>query len=77
MLVTPLVYLLYGYAFSGMVFGLYFIIRGAARLDTGARQMSVAMRLLLLPGSVALWPLLLIKLITRKSCPPHSDRRTG
>jgi hypothetical protein len=64
--IVPLVYAFYGYVLLGLVFGLYFIGWGAARLDAEAGHLPVALRLLLLPASVALWPLLLAKLITPK-----------
>ena len=63
---VQLVYLIYGYVLLGSVFGLYFIGWGAARLDAEAGHMPVTLRLLLLPASVALWPLLLTALITPK-----------
>ena len=58
-----LVNLFYGYWLIGFVFGLYFIGAGAARLDNEAKTMTWVVRLFLLPGSVALWPLLLHKVI--------------
>jgi hypothetical protein len=60
---TTIVTLFYGYWLVGAVFGLYFVIWGAARLDHDAEAMTWQMRLILLPGSVALWPLLLGKLL--------------
>ena len=67
-----LVNLFYGYWLLGAVFGLYFIGWGAARLDDEAKTMSLGVRLLLLPGSIALWPVLLRKLIQHRS-PAHTD----
>jgi hypothetical protein len=42
----------------GVVFGLGFVTVGVGRLDPAARGTSPAFRALILPGSVALWPLL-------------------
>ena len=50
-----------GYAAVGLLFGLAFVGIGVTRLDPAARGSSVAFRLLILPGSVALWPFLLWK----------------
>lgn len=50
-----------GYLAAGLVFGVAFVTVGVARIDTAARGTSVAFRLLILPGSVALWPLLAAK----------------
>ena len=49
------------YAAAGLVFALPFLRKGAARLDPAAEGVSVATRLLWLPGVVALWPVLLVK----------------
>jgi len=48
-----------GYAALGLAFAAVFAARGAARLDGAVRGASLGFRLLLVPGSVALWPLLL------------------
>lgn len=50
-----------GYAALGLLFGLAFVGSGVARLDPAARGTSVGFRALILPGSVALWPVLLWK----------------
>jgi len=57
-----LVDLFYGYLALGAVFGVYFVSWGAARLDPEARGLPFLLRLMLLPASVALWPVLLRKL---------------
>lgn len=57
-LAQTLVGLLTGYAWLGLVFALWFIARGVARVDPAARGTGWGFRLLLLPGSLALWPLL-------------------
>lgn len=54
-------YLLFGLAFAG-----YFVMRGAGRLDPVAAQGTWGFRLLILPGSVALWPLLLVRLLRKR-----------
>ncbi|WP_080055776.1 hypothetical protein [Spirosoma aerolatum] len=69
-MIELLVMLFYGYVRAGVVFGVYFIGWGAARIDHEAKDMSLAVRLLLLPGSVALWPLLLQKLLRHRSSSP-------
>lgn len=52
----------YGYLGVGAIFGVYFVGWGAARIDPEAHGMPIALKLLLWPASVALWPLLLAKL---------------
>lgn len=48
-----------GYLAVGVVFGLAFVTRGIARVDSVAHGASFAVRALLLPGSVLLWPILI------------------
>ena len=55
---TILVILLIGYALAGLLFSLPFLLLGAGRIDPAARQGSRGFRLIILPGTVALWPIL-------------------
>ncbi len=47
------------YAALGVVFAVPFLVRGIERLDPGARDSGWGFRLIVLPGVVAFWPLLL------------------
>ena len=49
------------YVAIGAVFAVPFVWKGVARLDPSAEQGSWGFRVLILPGTVALWPLLLAK----------------
>lgn len=51
------------YAGLGLLFALYFITRGAARVDPAAQGAPIGFRLLILPGSIALWPALWLRCI--------------
>lgn len=53
--------MLAGYAACGLAFGILFLLRGVTRIDSAARGTSIGFRLLILPGTVALWPVLLHK----------------
>lgn len=53
-----LVTLLGVYAALGLVFAVAFVMRGAARIDPQAAGGSWGFRLAILPGVVALWPIL-------------------
>lgn len=66
---NALVGLLAAYLAVGCLFALAFVIRGAAKIDPAARHMPLGARLLIAPGSAALWPLLLWKWLTRTSPP--------
>jgi hypothetical protein len=46
------------YAAVGVLFALAFVIFGAPRIDASAQGSGLAFRLLIFPGSAALWPLL-------------------
>lgn len=58
-----------GYAVVGVVFALAFVSFGVPRLDPAARGTSAAFRVLILPGSVALWPFLLLKWVSATRAP--------
>lgn len=55
--------LFYLYLSIGLLFGLWFVFRGADRLDHNMHGASWRTRLLLLPASMGLWVALLIKLL--------------
>lgn len=42
----------------GLLFAIFFVWKGAARIDPVARKGSWGFRLIILPGATALWPLL-------------------
>jgi hypothetical protein len=50
-----------GYLGAGLLFGVAFISVGVVRIDPAARGTSAAFRLLIMPGTVALWPVLAAK----------------
>jgi hypothetical protein len=60
------------YAAAGLAFAVAFVTRGAAKLDPAAREASWAFRLLIMPGSAALWPLLAAKW-ARAQTQTHAD----
>lgn len=49
------------YLTCGLLFSVPFAAVGAGRIDGAARETSIAFRLLILPGIVALWPVLAAK----------------
>ncbi len=55
---TWLVTALAVYAGVGLLFAVVFVIRGAGKIDPQAEGGSWGFRLVILPGVVALWPLL-------------------
>ncbi|MCR9196637.1 MAG: hypothetical protein NXH88_18000 [Hyphomonas sp.] len=59
------------YALIGLLVGLIYMFGGAGRIDPAARGkgMPVRVRLLIVPGIIGLWPLMLTKLFTQKEPP--------
>ena len=51
------------YAAAGSAFALLFLTLGLPRIDNGAKGAGLGFRLLILPGLIALWPLMLVRWI--------------
>ena len=51
------------YVLCGLAVGVPFVLRGVDRVDASAHGASLGFRLLILPGTVALWPLVATKWI--------------
>ncbi|MCP3981679.1 MAG: hypothetical protein GY716_20455 [bacterium] len=58
------------YVAVGILFAVPFVIRGVHRIDPVARKGTWGFRLIVLPGVVALWPLLLRRVMVA-SPPPE------
>ena len=58
------------YSAVGLAFGIAFVSVGAARIDPGARGAPLSFRLLILPASIALWPLLARRWLGGQHAPP-------
>ncbi|GJM29989.1 MAG: hypothetical protein DHS20C17_26240 [Cyclobacteriaceae bacterium] len=54
------------YLVIGMVFCLVLLIKGLGKLDPNAESTGVGFKILLTPGIIAFWPILLIKWIKKK-----------
>lgn len=57
-----LIYLLYVYFIIGIAIAIWFIFYKITRVDAAAKGTSFWFKLLLLPASVLLWPIILYKL---------------
>lgn len=49
------------YLVAGLVFAIIFVIRGVDKIDHGAHGAGIGFRLIIIPGSIVFWPLLLQK----------------
>ena len=65
MTATVFVSIFYLYLFVGTLFAIWFVAVGYARLDAGLHQASGWLRLLLLPGAMLLWPVLMGKMMRK------------
>jgi hypothetical protein len=59
------------YLVCGLVFAIPFALVGVKRIDPHAAHGSWAFRLLIIPGTMALWPLLLRRWATGSEEPPE------
>lgn len=65
------VHALYLYVSLGVSFAIAFVTIGVSGVDSQAIGSSLGFRILIFPGSVAFWPLLLRRWTGRKSEPPE------
>ncbi|OEK06253.1 hypothetical protein [Roseivirga misakiensis] len=50
------------YVLLGLFFYAFFIKSGVHKIDSGVKEAPIFMKVLILPGTVALWPILLKKI---------------
>jgi len=66
------------YVASGLIFALLFLLRGVVHVDSRMASAPKMLRLLILPGVVAMWPLLAWRWVSRAPEPlernPHRER---
>ena len=51
------------YLFAGIVFTIFFQAKGISKIDEGVHGSSVGFRIIIVPGCIVFWPLLLNKWI--------------
>ncbi len=56
------VYILYGYCIAGIVFAVWFSFFKVAKVDEVATGSSVWFKLIIIPATILLWPLVLVRL---------------
>ena len=66
-----IVWLLGIYCVVGLLFAPFFVTVGAWRVDPAVQQSKWGFRLMIVPGVIALWPLLLLRLLHGIKHPPH------
>ena len=68
---TWLVRLAAVYLLAGLLFAAAFVLRGVRRLDPFAQEATWGFRVVIFPGAVALWPLLLRRWAWGAARPPE------
>lgn len=58
-----LVFSFYAYLAIGFLFGLWFVFKGVQKVDDGMKEVKWTLRLMILPASIALWPIMLRKFL--------------
>lgn len=66
MVAELIAYALIAYGAAGIVFACAFVMRGAGMLDPAAAKSGPGFRVMILPGSAALWPVLLLRWMRAK-----------
>ena len=49
------------YLLFGLVFAVVFVIKGADKVDESARDSTIGFKIIIIPGTMVFWPLLLNK----------------
>lgn len=70
---TIAVYIFYGFISLGLLFAIAFVWRGVQKVDRQATGTGFAFRCLILPGSIAFWPLLLRRWLRATGEPPEQE----
>lgn len=59
------------YLVIGFIFAIVFIIRGVTAIDEGAKGSGLGFRIIIIPGVMVFWPMLLKKWIRSVKHPAH------
>ncbi len=66
-IISAIVWLFYAYLLMGLLFATWFIAKGVNTVDEGMRHTGWNVRILLIPGSVLLWVVLMKKYLRVKA----------
>ena len=71
MIAATFLFLMGAYLACGLLFAIPFALVGVKKIDSHAAHGSWGFRLLLIPGTMAFWPLLLRRWATGANAPPE------
>jgi hypothetical protein len=71
MIAAVFLMLLGAYMVCGLLFAIPFVLVGAGKIDSHARHGRWGFRLLIIPGAMALWPLLARRWLSGAGDPPE------
>lgn len=69
--IIPLLLIVAIYLLAGLFFAIPFAIRGVTRIDEGAKGSKWGFRIIIIPGAIVFWPVLLRKWIKVKTTESH------
>ncbi|HYF33026.1 MAG TPA: hypothetical protein VD993_18000 [Chitinophagaceae bacterium] len=65
-IITVILLIAAAYLAAGLVFAVPFVLKGVTRVDEGAAGSGWGFRIIIIPGTVVFWPLLLKKWLRAK-----------
>ncbi len=65
-LISILIDIFFIYILTGLVFSVWFAFFGVQKLDAGSTEAPWHFRVIIIPGCILLWLILLIKLVKKK-----------
>ena len=67
MITGILLFIIVLYLLCGLVFAIPFVLKGVTAIDEGAHGSSIGFRIIIIPGVIIFWPVLLKKWINAKA----------
>jgi hypothetical protein len=62
------------YVVAGIIFTIFFQIKGLSKIDEGVHGSTIGFRIIIIPGCIVFWPVLLRKWLMISNNPSVSER---
>lgn len=69
--ITIILIIIAVYLIAGVLFAIPFVIKGVTRIDEGAHDSGWGFRIIIIPGTVIFWPLLMKKWLNASKTRTH------